>query len=319
MAVHNWQWDDVRFFLAVSREGSLSRAARALGVDHVTVSRRIAALERQLGAKLLIRTPEGFAASSAGQAILRQCEAMEVAALDLERRVAGHDAQLTGSIRLTTTEALASHVIVPHLATLRERYPELQVELVTGVRSLDLTRREADMAIRLARPTAPSLVCRKLGALGFALYASPRYVAEHGSPQRGHGLAGHRLISYVGTPGSGFGPLFMGEALEGARIALRSNSPCVQAKAAAGGLGISELTCLIGDDYPGLMRIWPEEEPLLRSVWLITHEDLRRSAKIRVLSSIIVDAFAREARMLRYGQRRPSRQQRHVSRSSTPV
>jgi len=319
MAVHTWQWDDVRFFLAVSREGSLSRAARALGVDHVTVSRRIAALERQLGAKLLIRTPEGFAASSAGQAILRQCEAMEVAALDLERSVAGHDAQLTGSIRLTTTEALASHVIVPHLATLRERYPELQVELVTGVRSLDLTRREADMAIRLARPTAPSLVCRKLGALGFALYASPRYVAEHGSPQRGHGLAGHRLISYVGTPGSGFGPLFMGEALEGARIALRSNSPCVQAKAAAGGLGISELPCLIGDDYPGLMRIWPEEEPLLRSVWLITHEDLRRSAKIRVLSSIIVDAFAREARMLRYGQRRPSRQQRHVSRSSTPV
>src|SRR5215471_5689470 len=99
-------------------------------------------------------------ASAAGQAILRQCEAMEVAALDLERLAAGHDAQFTGSLRLTTTEALASHVIVPHLATLRERYPELQVELVTGVRSLDINRREADIAIRLARPTAPSLVCR---------------------------------------------------------------------------------------------------------------------------------------------------------------
>jgi len=173
------------------------------------------------------------------------------------------------------------------------------------------------MAIRLARPTAPSLVCRKLGELGFALYASPCYMAEHGSPQRGRGLAGHRLISYIGTPGSGFGPLFMGEALEGAQIALRSNSPCVQAKAAASGLGISELACLIGDDYPGLIRVWSEEEPMLRSVWLITHEDLRRSAKIRVLSSIMADAFEREARILRYGQRRPSKQQRHVSRSST--
>src|SRR5262249_4155400 len=156
------------------REGSLSRAARVLGVDHVTVGRRIAALEQQLGAKLLIRTPEGFSASAAGQAILTRCEAMEGAALDLERLAAGHDAQFTGSIRLSTTEVLAAQVIVPHLATLRERYPQLQVQLVTGVRSLDITRREADIAIRLARPTAPSLVCRKLGEVGFALYASPR-------------------------------------------------------------------------------------------------------------------------------------------------
>src|SRR5215467_3349608 len=135
-----WQWDDVRFFLAVARAGSLSGAARVLGVDHVTVGRRIAALEQQLGAKLLLRTPEGLAASAAGQAILRQGEAMEVAARDLERLVAGHDAQCTGSIRLTTTEVLALHVIVPYLATLHERYPHLSVELVTGLRSLDLTR-----------------------------------------------------------------------------------------------------------------------------------------------------------------------------------
>jgi DNA-binding transcriptional LysR family regulator len=276
-------------------------------VDHVTVGRRIATLEQQLGAKLLIRTPEGFAASAAGQAILRQCEAMEVAALDLERIVAGHDAQFTGLIRLTTTEVLALHVIVPHLATLRERYPHLQVELVTGIRSLDITRREADLAIRLAQPTAPSLVCRKLGELGFTLYASPHYLAEHGSPQRGRGLAGHRLISYVSAPPSGFGPLFMGEALVGAQIVLHSNSPYVQAKAAANGAGISELTCVLGDDYPGLMRVWPDEEPIFRSVWLITHEDLRRSAKIRALSSIITDAFTREARILRFGHRRRQR------------
>jgi DNA-binding transcriptional LysR family regulator len=162
-------------------------------------------------------------------------------------------------------------------------------------------------------------VCRKLGEVGFGLYASPRYLAEHGSPQRGQGLAGHRLISYVGNPASGFGALFMGEAMAGAQIALCSNSPYVQAKAAASGVGISELICLIGDDYPGLIRVWPDEEPLLRSVWLITHEDLRRSVKIRVLSSIIADAFEHEARMLRYGQHRPSRQHRHVSRTNAPA
>src|SRR5580693_3549931 len=132
-----WQWDDVRFFLAVARTGSLSAAARALGVDHVTVGRRIALFEKRLGVPLLNRTPEGFAATSAGEAILRQCTAMESAALDLERIAAGRDSLVRGSVRVTTTEALADQLVAPAIAGLRQAHPELQLDLMVGVRSLD--------------------------------------------------------------------------------------------------------------------------------------------------------------------------------------
>ncbi|HSR56861.1 MAG TPA: LysR family transcriptional regulator [Candidatus Binataceae bacterium] len=302
----SWEWDDVRFFLVASREGSLSGAARALGVDHVTVGRRIAALEERLGAKLLTRTPEGLAPTSPGQAILKQCQTMESAALDIERMVAGHDSRFVGPIRLTTTETLASYVVVPQLAALRRRYLELQLEIITSVRILDIARREAEIAVRPVRPTASNLVCRKLGDLGFAMYASRDYLARHGFPRRGHGLAGHFLIGHLYNPASGFGPLFMNESLEGAEIVVRSNTSTVQAQAAADGLGICELACALGDSQPALVRVWPNEPPTLRSIWLVTHEDMRRAAKIRLVSAAIAEAFQRNAKLLRDGQpRRP--------------
>src|SRR5215813_3583546 len=209
-----WQWDDVRFFLAVARTGSLSAAARSLGVGHVTVGRRVAALEKRLGVTLLNHTPDGFATTSAGEAILRQCAAMENAALDLERIAAGRDALVRGSVRVTTTEALAYQLVAPAIAPLRQAHPELQIDLVVGVRSLDIARREADLAVRFARPTAPELVCRKLGEVGFSLYASQRYLARHGVPTRGQGLAGFDLVTFTGAPAAAR-PFFMGESLDG--------------------------------------------------------------------------------------------------------
>ena len=176
----SWQWDDVRFFLAVTRAGSLSGAARALGVGHVTVGRRIALLDKRLGVTLLNRTPDGFAATSAGEAILRQCVAMENAALDLERVAAGRDSLVTGSVRVTTTEALGYQLVAPSIAALRQAHPDLHVDLTVGVRSLDIARRDADLAVRFARPAATDLVCRKLGEVGFSLYASRRYLAKSG-------------------------------------------------------------------------------------------------------------------------------------------
>src|SRR6516225_2690585 len=195
-----WQWDDVRFFLAVARAGSLSGAARALGVGHVTVGRRITLLEKRLGVTLLNRTPDGFATTSAGEAILRQCMAMESAALNLERIVAGRDSLVTGSVRVTTTEALAYQLIAPAIAALRQTHPELRVDLIASVRSLDIARREADLAVRFARPATSDLVCRKLGEVGFSLYASRRYLAKSGIPKRGVGLAGYDLITFAGAP-----------------------------------------------------------------------------------------------------------------------
>lgn len=299
-----WQWDDVRFFLAASREGSLSGAARALGVDHVTVGRRIALLEEQLSAKLLNRTPDGLSTTSAGQAILRQCEAMEGAALSLERLVEGHDTRAAGLVRVTANDWLTYSFIVPSIASLRERYPELQIDLLASIRILDIARREADLAVRvmIGRPTDPRLVCRRLGDIGYALYVSRQYLARRGTPQRGEGLGGHDLIGYTGAPGW-FGPFYMGESVEGARTSMRMDNPFVRLKATANGLGISELACLFGDGHPEVIRVWPNEAPALRPVWLITHEDLRRATRIRVVSSAIADTFQRQAKILRNGQR----------------
>jgi DNA-binding transcriptional LysR family regulator len=295
-----WPWDHVRFFLAVARTGSLSGAARALGVGHVTVGRRIALLERRLGVSLLNRTPDGFAATAAGEAILRQCIVMENAALDLERIAAGRDSLAAGSIRLTATEALAHRVIAPAIAELRKSHPDLQVDLAVGVRSLDIARREADLAVRVGRPSGPGLVSRKLGEVGYSLYASRSYFARHPIPQRGKGLAECDLITFTGAPAE-TSPFFMNESLEGARIALRCNNPLIQLQAAANGIGLAELACFLGDDCADLVRIWPDAPPALRSIWLVMHEDLRRSARIRVASSAIVDAFRRRRRILQHG------------------
>jgi DNA-binding transcriptional LysR family regulator len=298
-----WDWDHVRFFLATCREGSLSGAARVLGVDHVTVARRIALLEERLGAKLLSRTPEGFSITAAGQSILRQCETMESAALNLESLVAGHDTSIAGSVRLTSTDALAYAIIVPCIVALRETHPDLQIDLLPGVRALDIARREIDLAVRfsLSRPSGASLICRKLGVVGFALYASPQYLATRGTPTPGGGLRWHDVITYAGWP-RGMGPRFTGESLDGARTTVRSNDRFVQVKATGVGLGISELACFLGDERSELVRVWPDQVPTLRSVWLVMHEDLRRTARVRAVAAAVSAAFEHNASFLRHGR-----------------
>ena len=297
-----WQWDDVRFFLAVARASSLSGAARALGVGHVTVGRHITQLEKRLGVTLLNRTPDGFAMTAAGDAILRQCIAMENAALDLERVAAGRDALVTGLVRVTTTEALAHQIIAPTIAALRQTHRDLQIDLSVGVRSLDIARRDADLAVRFARPAASDLICRKLGEVGFSLYASQRYLAKLGVPKRGQGLAGRDIITFTGAPAA-TSPFFMGESLEGAHVALRCDNPLIQLKAAANEVGIAELACFLGDASPDLVRVWPNEPPAGRTAWLIIHQDMRRSARIRAVSAAIGDAFRRQRKILEQGSR----------------
>jgi DNA-binding transcriptional LysR family regulator len=227
---------------------------------------------------------------------------METAAMDLERIAAGRDSRVTGSVRVTSTEALAFQLIAPTIAALRKVHPELQVDLIVGVRSLDIARREADLAVRFARPSASDLICRKLGEVGFSLYASQRYLARAGIPKRGQGLGAYDLITFTGAPAA-TSPFFMGESLEGARIALRCDNPLIQLKAAANEAGIAELACFLGDSSQDLVRVWPNEAPARRTVWLVVHQDLRRSARIRAVSAAITEAFRRQRKALEQGCR----------------
>ena len=192
-------------------------------------------------------------------------------------------------------------MIVPTLAMLAGTHPQLQVGVMTDPRPLNIARRQADIAVRLARPTDADLLCRKLGDFGLALYASRAYLKAHGVPERSKGLAGHTSVSYLGAPS------WFNEALAGARVVFFSNSPFVQMRAVAAGIGIGILPCCLSDDYLELQRVWSADPPELRPVWMIIHRDLRRVARIRLVTNAIVEAFEHNQHELRYGHARAAR------------
>lgn len=263
--------------------------------------------ESQLGSKLFDRTPEGLAITAAGEAILTQCEAMESAAASVDRLVAGHDARLSGLVRVATTEGLARALIVPALATLAREYADLQVEVMATPTRLDITRRQADIAVRVGRPNDPDVICHKLGACGFALYGARSHPAGHGAPDCAQGSSVRMAVSYLGAPA------WFSAALGGARVALLSNSPFVQLEAVSQGIGIGLFPCFLGDSDPELERLAEAEPPEPRVVWMIIHRDLRRVAKIRLVADAIAGAFEHNRRMLLYGSAR-----RALARNESP-
>src|SRR5256885_5105437 len=191
-------WSDLRYFLELSRSRTLAAASRKLRVDYTTVGRRLAALERDLGAKLFERTPEGLVLTEAGEGIRAAAEEMEQAALLVEQRALGADRKLAGSVRVATTEMLGQVVVLPAVRALHEIHPPIRVDLATGAQRLDLARREADVALRYVRPESGDLVSRRVARVAEAAYASKGYLASHQRPAPGNGLAGHDVVMLEG-------------------------------------------------------------------------------------------------------------------------
>lgn len=293
-------WDDLRFFLAIARLRSLSAAARELRVTQSTVGRRLASLESGLGARLLHRTPEGYVPTLAGEAIMGQAERVEAEMRAVERTVGGRDAQLEGVVRVTAIETLASHVLVPCFAALRAGSPEVALELVAEVRHLSLSMREADIAVRLAPFEGHDLVARRIGTLSYALYASPAYLERHGEPDFGAGCAGHRLVA--GLDGAEVPQVagWLSELAPRATVALRTDSPEAQLRAALSGVGIACLARLRGDGCAApLRRIDPPGVPVTTvGIWLGVHKDNRRTPRIRLVLDAVVAAFRDHAARL---------------------
>jgi DNA-binding transcriptional LysR family regulator len=188
-------WDDLRTFLAISRHGTLSAAARVLKVSQTTMGRRLDRLHDRASATLLKRTPTGFQLTPTGAAILGEVERMEDAALSLERTITGEDRRLEGLVRVTTVDSLAAHLLTPAWAELQARHPGIVVEIITDTRSLSLARREADIAVRLGRFDAHETVVRKIGEMAFAVHAAPAYIDHRGLPDWAAGAPGHRIAS----------------------------------------------------------------------------------------------------------------------------
>ena len=312
--MHELDWNDVRFFLAVARERTLSRAAAALGVDQTTVGRRIASLEGRLKVALFTRSAAGLQVNAAGAGVLEAAERMEEAALELRSRAAGEEAASAGTVRVATTDSLAEAFVVPAVRDLRARHPRIRVIVTTGWGRVDLRKGEADLAVRLVRPTDPRLACRKLADFALRLYASRDYVAQHGMPAA---LDGHALLAYEDAVRSGARHPFANLPMERGELALLSNSHRILLTGASSGLGIVQLPSYAGDAHPDLVRVLPEAEEAY-SVWLVVPQANRRIAAVRAVSDAIADTFRREAAGSTSGSTDRARPRGERSRGTSP-
>lgn len=288
-------WNDLRYFLEIHRTGSLARAARKLQVDQSTVSRRLAALEKSLGARLFDRTPKGYALTAAGRRILDTVSGMGEAVLSLEHQVSGEDTRLEGKVRVTTPEAFASQVLLPVCTSFRERYPGIDLELLIHNQPLSLAQRDADIAVRLMKPEGDSLVSRKVGEIALGLYASEAYLVRRGVPRPSEGYAGHEFIGYLGDMANSIEARWLARNVPDARVALRSHSVPVVAAAAVAGFGLALLPCSVADREPLLRRLAMPEDLPSRPIWLVVHPDLKAMPRVRA----VLDYFAEELERLR--------------------
>lgn len=285
-------WNDLRFFLAAAEAGSLSAAARLLGSNQPTVGRHIGALENDLGVKLFQRHPNGLVLSQEGAAVLEQVQLMQNGVQGIRRLIEGDYAELRGSVRMALPEGLCNALVVPRLVDFQRRYPDLALILNVSASSANLTRGEADVALRLYRPDEDDLVVRGLGSMEMGLYASREYLARQGTPDETGELADHRLIGY-------------GDALERMPeqqwllqhaprerpFTLRSDSTSARLRATACGLGLSIQPCLIAETDPALVRVLPGACIPSHEIWLAFHRDLRHVLRVRVVVDFVGGLF----------------------------
>ncbi|WP_317203431.1 LysR family transcriptional regulator [Janthinobacterium sp.] len=279
-------WDHLRYFLALNKEGSLSGAARAIGVEHTTVARRIDALEAALSLRLFERIPKGWSLTAAGQALLPHACRMEDEMHAL-MRVASGSATLSGVVRVSGPPALVTHMLAPQLKQVLRRLPGIEVDLRAEMRRIDLMRREADIALRFNRPSTPGLVLRLLGSVGYGLYASPAYLA--GRAQADWEFLGHNE-QLQDTPQHQWLDKIRGER----RYCLRSNDLHTLYQTAVAGCGVAVLPdYFFATPHAGLKYIDSEPCPIKRKLWIVMHEDVRRSAPVRAVADEIIGLFQR--------------------------
>ncbi len=287
-------WDDLRFFLAVARHASLSVAAEGLKVAPSTVSRRLAALEADLGVRLLNRTPEGYVLTLAGEEVREKAELIESETACLRRSVGNRDAQLCGSVRITCAESIASHVLAPCLPELHRQFPGITIELAPDPRHLSLAMREADIAVRLSPPEQQDAVQRRIGSITFAVYASAEYLAQHGRPDFARRCRGHCAIHQLGDMQDAQQADWFAELTSAATPAVRTCSHEVALAAVAANGGLACLARYRADQDYRLVRMAEAHQPPVADLWLVMHRDNRLTARMRA----VADHIAEHARCL---------------------
>lgn len=295
-----FEWDDLRCLLAVQRHGTLAAAGAALGLNPTTVGRRVASLQEDLGATLLERQGRGYVLNDAGQRLLVHAQQMEQAAHALSRAVGGEDQRLAGTVRVSTTEMLATRFIAPYLHRFARAYPHIDLEVVTSPGNANLERQEADVALRLTRPKGDHLAIRRLLSVDLGLYAGKRYLERVGTPPGlGASFAGHDLLGFSLVRGFRRENAWLDAHLPGARIALRASSVSAVFAAAVGGMGIALLPRIVADPEPWLVEVAPAEGLEQREVWQVVHRDLRHAARIRAVLDFLAEVLQAPPRQRR--------------------
>lgn len=286
-------WDDLQYFLAVARSRTLSGAARALGVDATTVGRRIDRLAEGLNTTLFEITPAGQELTTSGAKLLLHAEEAERAIVAAGGAVRGERASLSGTVRISLSEGFATWVLAPGLAAFQDHHPHIALEIVSTNGFLNPSKREADLAIMLARPARGPLITRKLSDYRLSLYANPAYLARHGTPVDRADLRHHRLIGYIPDFIYSDELRYMADIEDGLEPGFSSSSINVQHMLAASGGGIAVLPDFIGAQDPRLTRVLSDHVRVSRSFWLVVHADRRKVARIAAVIDWL-DALVRE-------------------------
>jgi DNA-binding transcriptional LysR family regulator len=277
----DFDWNDLRAFLAVARSGRLTAAAARLGVDHSTLSRRIAALEHALKAKLFDRSPSGYTATEPGRRLMPLAEEMERLALGAAETVGGSAGLVEGVVRIGSPEGFGSYFLAPRIQKLKARYPQLVVQLVAASAVFSLAKREADVAISVSRPPTGRLQVAKLIDYDLGLYAAPAYLSAAAPIASFGDLKGHRFVSYIGDL-LHFPELdFLQQVVPGGITSMESSNLVAQTRATLAGAGLCVLPAFLAREEPGLVRVLAAEVNLTRSLWLTVHQDLAELARVR--------------------------------------
>lgn len=273
-------WDDLRYLLAVAEQGSLAGAARMLGVNHSTVFRRVKEFEEAHGLRLFDRLPSGYVLTPGGEQLLAAAREMKAVVAELERKLTGQDLRPEGELRVTTTDTLLHAVLPDILRRFRAAYPGIVLEVSGGNTMANLAERDADVALRPTQHPPESLVGRRLCGLAYAIYGVP-----------GAAAGGPWVAPDASLAGSSVGRWIQAHVAP-ADVVLRTDSLLSLRQAARAGIGTAVLPCYLGDSTPGLARVQPLPlEGMETALWVLTHQDLRRSARVRSFTAFLADAL----------------------------
>jgi DNA-binding transcriptional LysR family regulator len=283
--MQNPDWDDFRFFLALCEAGTLSGAARAAGVEHTTVARRIDALETALGARLFDRFPKGWSLTAAGTALVPHARKLEDDMHALLNAARGAS-QVIGVVRVSAPPALSACLLAPRLRTPLSRSPGVEIDLRAEARTTDLMRRQADIALRFARPTAPGLVTKLLTQVDYALYAHAHYAASRLPAQ-------WEFLGYDELQKDAPQQEWLDKLRGTRRYTIRSNDLLTLLQAAVAGCGVGVFPRYVAAGAPGLVTLDPPC-PVRRKLWLVMHDDVRRAPHVRAVADQIIAMFEHE-------------------------